>query len=39
MCQILMLLKEVPIDLKLFQIIARIMDAEINYGPFQKEDL
>lgn len=37
MCRILMLLKGVSLDLKLLQIIARIMDAEINNGPFEKE--
>lgn len=37
MCRILMLLKGVPLDPKLLQIIARIMDAEINNGPFEKE--
>lgn len=26
-----------PLDLKLLQIITRIMDAEINYGPFEKK--
>lgn len=39
MFQILMLLTGVPLDLKLLQIIAKIMDAEINCGPFEKEDL
>ena len=27
----------IPLDLKLLQIITRIMDAEINYGPFEKK--
>lgn len=35
MYQILMLLKGVQLD----QIMAKIMDAEINDGPFEKEDL
>lgn len=38
MCQILMISKGMPLDLKLLQIITRIMDVEINYGPFEKED-
>lgn len=38
MCQILMLSKGMLLDLKLLQIITRIMDAEINYGHSEKED-
>lgn len=32
-----MLSKGMPLDLRLLQMITRIMDAEISYGPFKKK--